>query len=387
MREYIGRSQTDQEVEEKIRELVEFYLSPEPFVERTILYPRRAPTETFFVKPGLFSPESMSSVTSVQQSDITESRMPKITLLYGSAIGMPKKAKVVKQAGIGSISVNDGINFRKVTSTFRLDPGPPRPPLIPGPAVLERLEAERLKARSLEEKRNIESEEAAQQALQAPQSREGPILPIDTPQQLVDTQSRNIKTQSVNAPQPENAPKEPGLVRSKNPPIEQELPFNEKGEEGEEGTKAQREEIMNNFIRLNRGKAGIWEKTSKENLADYSDMYLDTPISANFIKKNNKEQILDLILSINPQPDEKDNRGRLLKVYSPDLYERRFKELKKYMQYQLGEIKQLPQQPKLSAGRARLSKKEVLKILKNKTTKSNSAIKQLDTEIFKILNS
>jgi len=39
------------------------------------------------------------------------------------------------------------------------------------------------------------------------------------------------------------------------------------------------------------------------------------------------------------------------------------------------------------SGRIRISKKKVLKILKNKTTKSNLAIKQLDTEIFKILNS
>jgi hypothetical protein len=42
---------------------------------------------------------------------------------------------------------------------------------------------------------------------------------------------------------------------------------------------------------------------------------------------------------------------------------------------------------KSGKGKKGLSKKVILNILKNKTTKSNSAIKQLDTEIFKILNS
>jgi hypothetical protein len=40
-----------------------------------------------------------------------------------------------------------------------------------------------------------------------------------------------------------------------------------------------------------------------------------------------------------------------------------------------------------AAGSKRITKKQLSNILKNKTTKSNSAIKQLDTEIFKILNS
>ncbi len=40
-----------------------------------------------------------------------------------------------------------------------------------------------------------------------------------------------------------------------------------------------------------------------------------------------------------------------------------------------------------AAGSKRISKKRLYNILKNKTPKSNSAIKQLDTEIFKILNS
>jgi hypothetical protein len=189
----------------------------------------------------------------------------------------------------------------------------------------------------------------------------------------VQAQVGNVQAQVGNV-QAKVGPYKPKTSTKK--PIDRELPHNPANPDDPEEVRDDRADYINIYIKTDKG---IWAKTTKEYLADYSNDFLDAPISTNFINNRTERQILDLILSIDPLPTELDKKGKVYDEYSTGLYRKRIDELENFVKSRLA--------PKISAGRARLSKKEVLKILKNKTTKSNSAIKQLDTEILKILNS
>jgi hypothetical protein len=205
----------------------------------------------------------------------------------------------------------------------------------------------------------------------------------------VPPQSGNVPPQSGNVPpQSGNVPPQSGNIQAKpnipykpkpstKKPIDRELPHNPDNPDDPEEIREDRGDYINNYIKID--KEGIWKKITKEYLADYSNDFLDAPISTNFINNRTERQILDLILSIDPLPTELDKKGKVYNEYSTGLYRKRIDELENFVKSRLA--------PKISAGRARLSKKEVLKILKSKTTKSSSAIKNIEKEILNILNS
>ena len=86
-------------------------------------------------------------------------------------------------------------------------------------------------------------------------------------------------------------------------------------------------------------------------------------------------------IPLNQPPEQITNEAKLIYQTFLNNLDNIFKKIDPPLLSQ-GPAPQLP-----SKGRARLSKKEALKILKNKTPTSNSAITQLDTEILNILNS
>jgi len=130
----------------------------------------------------------------------------------------------------------------------------------------------------------------------------------------------------------------------------------------------------------------IYERWTPQNLSDFANDYLGARIDPAFIKEytNNKARekfIAALVFEQPAMPWEKNPKTGKLLTRKPK-YEFRVRELNKFIK-----LTQSPPNIAVAKGRKRVTTKELKQILKGKTTKSNSAIKQLDTEIFKILNS